>query len=198
MDTATTEMIKTITSDAIKILGPAIIAALATYKATQRQFEVQLKELEQTHEFGAREHLFKYYKDRQVQLAKDYEQLNRSLGELIGFATGYSAVGQKEEDIEFLSTIMQFANMYARTTPVEIETTTHDMERNGLKDTEDYKKLLAYSKSLQNLNNEVTLHALRRNVFIIVEAYHFLQHCNQALLQKQMEKVFTKYTELGQ
>lgn len=194
MEAATIELIQTIATDAIKILGPAIIAAFATYKATQSQFEIKLRELEKAHEFGAREHLFKYYQDRQVQLSKDYEKLNQSLGNTLGYATGYVA-GAEEEQSEFLSMLAEYVEMYSKITPTEIDTTARDMEQNGLMETEDYRKLVAYVEPLRNLDKGKTLQALRKNIFAIVDAYHFLQHCNQTLLQKQMAKIFTKYIE---
>ena len=194
MDASTVELIETITTDAIKILGPAIIAAFATYKATQAQFEIKLRELEKAHEFGAREHLFKYYKDRQTQLSKDYEQLNHFLDNTLGFATGY-VVGAGEEQSEFLSTLAEHVERYSKITPTEIDTTARDMEQNGMKETDDYRRLVAYIEPLQNLDKDKTLQALRKNIFAIANAYHFLQHCNQLLLQKQMIKVFTKYIE---
>lgn len=194
MDAATVELIQTVATDAIKILGPAIIAAFATYKATQAQFEIKLQELEKAHEFGAREHLFRYYKDRQIQLSKEYEQLNHSLGNTLGYATGY-VTGAEEEQSEFLATLAEYVEMYSKITPTEIDTTARDMEQNGLKETDDYKKLVAYVEPLRHLDSGKTLQALRKNIFAITDAYHFLQHCNQLLLQKQMTKVFTKYTE---
>ena len=47
-------------SDAIKILGPAGIAAYATYRASKIQIDIKLKELDKTHEFTARQSLFQY------------------------------------------------------------------------------------------------------------------------------------------
>ena len=46
-------LIQTDSIEAIKILGPAVIAAYATYRATAIQFESKLKELDKTNEFHA-------------------------------------------------------------------------------------------------------------------------------------------------
>ena len=50
-------LIQTVSLEAIKILGPAVIAAYATYRATAIQFESKLKELDKTNEFHARDRI---------------------------------------------------------------------------------------------------------------------------------------------
>ena len=47
------DLIQTVSIEAIKILGPAAIAAYETYRATAIQFESKLKELDKTNEFHA-------------------------------------------------------------------------------------------------------------------------------------------------
>lgn len=48
-------LIQSISLEAIKISGPAAIAAYATYRATAIQFESKLNELDKTNEFHARD-----------------------------------------------------------------------------------------------------------------------------------------------
>lgn len=48
-------LIQSVSLEAIKISGPAVIAAYATYRATAIQFESKLKELDKTNEFHARD-----------------------------------------------------------------------------------------------------------------------------------------------
>ena len=50
-------LIQTDSIEAIKILGPAVIAAYATYRATAIQFESKLKELDKANEFHARDRI---------------------------------------------------------------------------------------------------------------------------------------------
>ena len=198
MDATTIELIKSIATDSIKILGPAIIAAFATYKATMGHLKIKLKELDKKHEFGVREQLFNYYKDRLTSLSKSYEILNDSLGKMIGMATGIVDTGIDSVDKQFnelFLTMFELAEMESRKTLLEIETTAMFMEQEGLKDIEDYNKLIAYIEPLQNLEKEKTLHVLRRNTIIILEAFHILQRCHQILIGKQMEQVFKKYIE---
>ena len=48
-------LIQIVSLEAIKISGPAVIAAYATYRATAIQFESKLNELDKTNEFHARD-----------------------------------------------------------------------------------------------------------------------------------------------
>ena len=50
-------LIQTDSVEAIKILGSAVIAAYATYRATAIQFESKLKELDKANEFHARDRI---------------------------------------------------------------------------------------------------------------------------------------------
>ena len=97
-------VVKDILLDAIKILGPAIITAIVGYKYGKLQVTLKLKEMDKAHEFGAREHLFNYYKERSKSLLERQGQLNASLNELMGIATGITVVA-KEEVSEFLQTM---------------------------------------------------------------------------------------------
>jgi len=51
-------LIQTDSIEAIKILGPAVIAAYATCRATAIQFESKLEELDKANEFHARYRIF--------------------------------------------------------------------------------------------------------------------------------------------
>jgi len=191
MEPATAELL----TDAIKILGPAAIASWATYRASKAQLELKLKQTKSTQEFGARQHLFRYYRERQEQLAKDYAKLRGSLEEGLGFATGLAdTLGDKSGLL--IQTMAECISTYSAITPSEIEVTARDMEKNGLAETPDYEKLKSYKGRISELKLDRNLESLRKSTFTIVEAYHFLQHCNSKLLQTQMEKLFGRYLQL--
>ena len=195
MEPATIELIKVVATDAVKILGPAGIAAYATYQAAKAQFEIKLKELEKTHEFGAREHLFRFYKERQQKLSKDYERLSESLCHSLGYVAGYTENGERCTDSSMLKTFGETVEIFSKIAPIEIDVTARDMKRNDLSNSEDYSRLSNYKKKITALSTEKTFEALKKNIFLILELYHFLMMINQMLLQHQIDKVFVKYTE---
>lgn len=180
-------------TDAIKILGPAGIVAWATYRASRAQLELKLKEIKSAQEFGAREHLFRHYKDRQQQLAEEYTKMRGSLEETVGFAGGLREGSAREP--AFLDTMNEYTQMYCAIGPEEINVTLQDMDKDGLAETSDYQNLESYKDKIKTLQPSGDLRSLQRNIFIIVQAYHFLQHCNNKLLQTQMERTFRKYLD---
>jgi len=186
------ELIKDITPDAIKILGPAIITAIVAYKISKAQSELKLKEIEKTQQFKAREHLFIYYKERQKQLAQDFAKLSDSLEHDLGLVAGLTDT-RADENSELIKTMAQYTQMYSAIMPIEIDITVRDMEKNGLTGIPDFEKLQSYQDKISHLATEKTFQTLQKNILIILEAYRFLQLCNQQLLQKQMEKTFHNY-----
>ena len=178
--------------DAIKILGPAIIASWATYRAAKSQFELRLREVESKQEFGARQHLFHYYKERQNQLSQEYSKLRGELKETLGFAAGINE-DTGDEDSKIVKLLSESMEMYCAITPIEIDITMRDMEKNSLTKTADYEKLKSYKEKINNLATEKTFQSLQKNTFTLVEVYHLLQICNQYLLQRHMEIMFQKY-----
>ncbi len=194
MEPTTFELIKEIATDAIKILGPATIAALVAYKASEAQFELRLKEIEKGHQFRAREHLFRYYKDRQTQLSHDYTKFSQSLEEDLGFAAGFTEANEVKAS-GLVKTMANYIEMYSSVTLTEIDITMRDMNENGLGGTPEYERLKSYKDKISNLAKEKNFSALQNNMLSIVEVYRFLQFCNQMLLQRQIEKMFRKYLE---
>jgi len=195
MEPATIELIQVIATDAIKILGPAIIAAFATYYASKAQFQIKLKELDKTNEFSARKCLFDFYKERQEKLQKEYEKMSESLGRSVGFAAG--ARDDDDQAIRnMLNAYTEMVLMHSKLRPVEIETTLRDMRRYNLESVAEYKKLESYIERIKKLKPGTAFEVLRENVFEIVEVYHFILMCNHMVLQRQMDKVFVKYVEL--
>jgi hypothetical protein len=191
MDANLIEAIKTIAIT----LGPAIIAAYATYKATMGQLNIKLRELEKKHEFGVREQLFNYYKDRLESLSGSYATLQSSLAQLIGMTTTMSDVDIEIEFSGLALTLFEFAELESRKSLLDIKTNIMYMDQEGLKGNEDYNKLMSFVKPLQNLGKEKTFQVIRTNIFIISEAYHVLQRCHQILIGKQMDLIFKKYIE---
>ena len=191
MDAATAGTIKSIATDAIKILGPAIVAGLLTYKATRSQYETRLKELDKAHEFAAREHWFKYHEDRQTRLAKASEQLNENLGRLLAYAED-----DNEKSNGTTTVLGRFVETILETAPVEINTIAREMKESGLEVTEDYERLLSYAERLRRCDKSSTVEVLQSNLLLIMESYGCMTSCNYSVLHKQMEKTFSKYLEV--
>lgn len=189
-------VVKDILLEAIKILGPAIITAIVGYKYGKLQVTLKLKEMDKTHEFSAREHIFNYYKERSKQLLERQGQLNKSWGEVVGVAIGFT-LGAKEESSEFLQMMGETVRDFSRLAQMEMLITKKDMEKNKLHELPEFNEILSYVKEVGNLNQDNTLPALRKNITTLLEIYTHLYYCQQLLLEKAGGEIFKKYLDVN-
>ncbi|MDZ7661397.1 hypothetical protein [Thiohalophilus sp.] len=193
MDAEVVRLIETVSLDAIKILGPAIIAAFATYKATKIQYEIKLQEITKGHEFKAREHLFDYYKERQAKLSMSHEELNRALSQLLGMSAASSDYDEGDSTSKIVDSFSGISGLYTELAPFEIEATLKDFESKGLSEAIEYIKLQSYTDRLRDLQEPINYYSIKDNVFLLLEVYSFLERCNQILLETQIERLFSEY-----
>ena len=192
MDPATLELI----SDAIKILGPASIAAYAMYKVSTLQSKLKLRELEKAQQFKASEHIFQYYRDQEGQLTENYGGLLGVLGGTLGYTAGITGGGDDDESgtLEFSTRLIK---SYLRGAPREIERTLSDMVKKGLKisKAKDYEALQALKERMENREEPSTFEDFQESVYMLEEVYQLLLFCNRLLMQKEIDKVFHQYVQ---
>lgn len=189
------KLIEVVSIDAIKILGPAVVAALATYKATKAQYEAKLQELTKGHEFKAREHLFDYYKGRQVKLSKSHEELSNALGQALGFSAATTDLDPSDNINDMANACFGIVKLYLGQAPFEINTTLRDFESKNIQETPEYEKLNSYIGLLNTLSPSNNRLEFEKIVFSLLEIYSFLERCNQVLLEKEMKGLFNKYVD---
>ncbi len=73
-----------VVSEAIKILGPAIITAIVGYKVGQSQLLLKIEELNKNNEFKAREKIFDFHKERLSKVDESIASLTEGLGQFAG------------------------------------------------------------------------------------------------------------------
>lgn len=175
--------------EAIKILGPAFF----TYLAASSQFRSKLEELERTQGFRSREHLFAYYKSRQRKLAKGYEELGEGIGKVLGFASAAADVpdAKMNETIESFKVLVRVHTVVA---PFELEMALRDLKAADLAGLDEFKKLSGYRDAAANLQIGTTIDHLRELVVKLMEIYGLLERCNQAVLEKRIESLFSDKT----
>jgi len=179
-------------SDAIKILGPAAIAAFVGYKAAIVQMNSKLKELENNHEFEARKHLFNYYKEQKHRLEKDSQRVIGEIGELSGFLAG-STAEREEENGAMLQRIADVVRNESRRLLQEVIIAKKELEKNTLNGTAEYNKLDAYAEEVRSFKHENVLSIIQNNLFTISVIYNHLYYCNHLILEKEGDKIFNKY-----
>lgn len=196
MDQVLSGLIGTVLMESVKILGPAIVTAIVTYKLTKIQYDGKLKEIDKSNEFKARERLFDYYKERQDKLAADHMKLNETFGQIAGISS-HVADGKGELD-GFAEMAFGIYDLYLRTAPFEAEVTLRDMVAKNLDKTKEYFEIDAYKMKLAALKPTRDMSEIKHSLFLLMEFYMFLLRSNHLLLERQLESVFEKYVSKEQ
>lgn len=193
MDPVLAELINSIGLEAIKIVGPAAVAAFAAYKAASLQFKATLTQLREGNEFSARQYLFDYYKDRQKRLSESHNELTTSLGQVLGVN---AAAREDVFDVniqKMIDTFDSIASLYLDAAPFEISMTVRDMNAKGLDNLEEYLILQSTKQALEGLVVGEDFNSKKAAVISLLKVYGQLERCNQLLLEKEMDSLFSKY-----
>lgn len=191
MDPALAELLSTLIGDAIKIIGPAVVAAFATYKATKAQYELRIRELESQHGFKAREALVEHYKQQAERFDAAYASLGNSLGQLLGVS---AKMAEDDETLDELAYSMAgIADMYIAMAPFDVQITLRDLKAEGLETTEEFRKLTEYHEVASILNPTRVASELQQNIYKLLEIYSFLSRCNSLTLAARTNAMYSYY-----
>ncbi|MFC7298496.1 hypothetical protein [Herminiimonas aquatilis] len=193
MNIETINLIQTVSLEAIKILGPASIAAYVAYKAAAVQLNAKLLELDKGNQFKARESVFSHLKERLLHIDQQTEKLNAEIGHMIGYAAGYRAGDSSPDGQDFALLMGGLMHSVAKHAPLEITVLLNDMQMSGLTSSEEFKTLSERQKTLISFSQNPTYEEMKSHAFQLLETYNLLGGCTRLLIQKQMEKVYAPY-----
>ena len=194
MSPETADLIKTVSLEAIKILGPAIVAACAAYKGASIQMAMKLRELEKSHQFSAREKIFSHLKERLVVIDEQTEKLSNDLAKMLSFVAGFQEGSDSSPMSDRVVQLMtESAQVTAKLAPLEVAALLNVMRASGLEGSEEFKALVAHQVPNWKLSNTSSDQELRALVLGLLDTYNLLGLCTRLLLQKQLERVFTPY-----
>lgn len=194
MDPNLAELIRAVSTDAIKILGPAVIAGWFTFKATSAQHAAKLKELEKTHGFSARQSLFDYYKQQELKIAENQNKLSSGLTQILGFATALDA-DPDEETKRVIRSFTGLVTVYLATLPFDIGLIIRDLRKGGLSDSEEFERLKGYEQLASKVEVSEGLEDLQQLVYSLLEMYSFMGRCTLMLLKHEMDQLYKGYVE---
>ncbi|WP_315384713.1 hypothetical protein [Microvirgula aerodenitrificans] len=192
MDQITADLIQTVSLEVIKILGPAFIAAYVGYKTAYIQLKIKTEELKRSHSFQARQEIFSDLRDRIARSDKNLFEINKELGEMIGFAEGFKGEDLDSSTNPLLNLFGEAADSIAKSTRISIRATLRDMENEGLTETDEYKELL----SLREINLSLTDYsyvAVRKNLLQLREIHSLIVCATQETLKIKMHAAFKPY-----
>jgi hypothetical protein len=179
-------------SDALKILGPAIIAALATYKGAQLYLKAKVSELASAGELRARENLFTYYKDRLEYLWAAAKDAGVGIGKL------YAIIGTQGDEAEkaepaALNELRGFVSVLSTLLMQEVGITRAELQQAQLEDSPQFRRLQELAAQPDHQEQPKTTKALLDRLAAIVETYSFLCHCTQVVLESRMKELWDPY-----
>lgn len=175
--------------DALKILGPAIVAAVVAYKVAKAQFEATLKQTDKRNEFDARKAVYDFLIQRQEKLGENFKQMGENLGYVLGLTTGVA-----EDDEDFL-TFIDLSNLTLRTIRRECGVSKDQYEKKGLTDKPQYKIIEACTEKANALEAATTYDSLRYNSLELMPIYEDLHYALDALIDWEMEEILAPYIE---
>lgn len=169
-------------SDAIKILGPALITGVVGYFSASIQFKTRLKELDKNNEFKAREHFYNFYKEQRISSGEGIKPTLNILYDILS-ATENDKLN-KPLRIR-LQSILTPRNMV-------LDTVKQGMKYWKLTDSDQYKQLLKADEKagrIDYMKEQITTDQIEA----LISFYTFADLCTDKVMNESMNLMFRKY-----
>lgn len=187
MDIELVQAIQVVSVEAIKILGPAIVAGSVAYRVGKNQMETKLKELSSTHEFEARKTIHDLLVNRQERLHEG----SKGIGESLGFVMGATSGG--EEDADYVSDMVAVANVHLRAAQRAATLAKEYFVKKEFEGKAEYgivESCIDKLKAMRPATDFATLKANTLSLFPIVED---LTHAQDRLIDWEMDEILSPY-----
>jgi len=177
-----------VVSDAIKILGPAIITGFIAYKTGRSQHELKLKELDKTNEYKAREKIFDFHKGK----LEENKAVMANLGNELGQYAGMTAA-DLEDDSKMSQFVRGQLSSYIDNLPFEISHIKKEMELYPGKFDQEEKRMKEIEGSVQKLKKPTNSNEVLDVIRELYRIYGFLGHCIRMLIEFEAGNIFDPY-----
>jgi hypothetical protein len=179
--------------DAVKILGPAVVAAYAAYKAASVQIELKLRELESQNSFRARELVFNHLREKLAHIEKEAQKHDNELGKILGMAAAEFEASPDNQPTEYIKILVSTLKVSLTTAPSEARSLLVQMRLAGLEGTEECKQLTTWDKNFREIEASMSYSGLKNMILSLVETYQVMGACTRKLLEYQIERTLTPY-----
>ncbi|MCM0081336.1 hypothetical protein L4X63_07015 [Geomonas sp. Red32] len=186
------ELLKTITSistDAIKIIGPAAITAFVGFKAGKVQLELKIAEVERNNRFKAHELLFNYYKDWQSHVTMRYDQLV----EMFGTISGVIAASKDKEEFPLNTYVLKCFGSYVKSAPYDVDIAIRDFDTLKLEYQLEYEILQEHKRLAASLRRMGDLDQIFRTIADLIEIYGHIHRCANLIVGAQAKMALNPY-----
>ncbi len=177
-------------SDAIKILGPAIITAIVGYKVGQYQSLLKIEEINKANEFSAREKIFEFHKEKLIVCDKSVAELNSALYEFAGMS-----LADENDELKISSFVSRHLALHIEKLPFQINHIVDELEKYASKLPREKEKLEEYSKAVVSLQSPVSQEEIQQAIVDLISIYSFLSHCIRNIVELEALDIFKPYTE---
>jgi hypothetical protein len=194
MDPTLAHLLEVVLLDAVKILGPAAIAAVVAYRTARAQILGKFDELNQSQSFQAHQAMFAHIKERLKEVDSSLERVNHELGQLMGYVTGMheDATGDVTDPLlVFLGKVSASMSVPAR---LEVKATLRDLERLGHKGTELFGALERFA-NFDLRESPETLNTVRDTFLQLHELHNILAAGLRAVLTSEMQAALRPFVK---
>jgi hypothetical protein len=175
-------------SDAIKILGPALITGFIAYKTGRAQHELHLKELDKSNEYKAREKLFDFHKSKLEENNTSMAGLANELGQFAGMTAA-----QIEDDSYLDKFVRGHLSTYIENLPFQIAHIKKEMSNYPGEFSQEYERMVSFEKSVLNLKTPSNSDEVLNLIHELYKVYGFLGHCIRVITEVEASKIFEPY-----
>jgi hypothetical protein len=175
-------------SDAVKILGPAIITAIVGYKIGKSQLLMKIKELNKNNEFKAREKIFEFHKEKLVKMDESIKNLNEGLGHLVGMT-----LADLDDKMHLSSFVNKYIVVYINGLPFYLKQTYDELKKYSDEFNHELELLLDYKKRAEHISKPENPEDVQTTIVELIEIHSFANHCNRILIEKEALEIFKPY-----
>ena len=125
--------IETVLTEAIKILGPAIITGFVAYKTAKYQMKSKLEETDKRNELEARKIVYNLLIQEREILSTTYHNSKAELASVLSMPSEID-----DDDDELISTAISLANTYLTSIQRALKSIKEYFEKNNLEDKDQY------------------------------------------------------------
>jgi hypothetical protein len=179
--------------DTVKILGPAVVAGYAAYKAASVQIELKLRELESQNTFKARELIFNHLREKLVHIEKEAQKHDNELGKILGMAAAEFEASPDSQPTEYIKILVSSLKVSLTTAPAEARSLLVQMRLAGLETTDECKQLISWDQRFREIEVSMSYDGLKSMILSLVETYQVMGACTRKLLEHQIERTLTPY-----
>ena len=189
MDAESYKLTIEVLSDAIKILGPAIITAIVGYKVGKSQLLMKVEELNKNNEFKARDRIFAFHKEKLEKVDESIASLNNGLGEFAGMT-----LADLDDTLNLSSFINKYLVVYINNLPFQLSQINDEVKKHANELSREYDRLQRYIKLADNISIPENPKDALTVITELLEIYGFASHCLRILIEKEALEIFKPYT----